>query len=216
MKRILVEACVEGIEASLAAERAGADRLELCAGLVEDGTTPSAGTLAAVRARVKIPIVAMVRPRGGSFVYTSAEVEVMERDIAAARAAGANGVALGILGADGRVDEDVLRSLVRQASPMQVTFHRAFDAAADLPGALDALIAAGTHRVLTSGGAPSALEGAATLEALVRQGGDRITVVAGGRVDASAVARLTRAGVRELHVGNDRARLAAVIAAARG
>lgn len=216
MKRILVEACVEGIEASLAAERAGADRLELCAGLVEDGTTPSAGTLAAVRARVKIPIVAMVRPRGGSFVYTSAEVEVMERDIAAARAAGANGVALGILGADGRVDEDVLRSLVRQASPMQVTFHRAFDAAADLPRALDALIAAGVHRVLTSGGAPSVLDGAATLEALVRQAGDRITVVAGGRVDASAVARLTRAGVRELHVGNDRARLAAVIAAARG
>ena len=208
---MIVEACVEGVDAAVAAERAGADRIELCAGLIEDGTTPSAGTLTVVRARVAIPIVAMVRPRGGDFVYTSAELEVMERDVATAREAGAHGVALGVLTADGRVDQDALRSLLRAAAPMAVTFHRAFDAAADLPAALDTLIGAGVRRVLTSGGAASAREGRDTLAALVRQAGGRTAIVAGGRVDAAAARELGLVGVREVHVGNDPIRLGGVI-----
>lgn len=211
----LVEACVEGIDAAVAAERAGADRVELCAGLVEDGTTPSAGTIALAGARLTIPVVVMIRPRGGHFVYSSAELEVMERDIAAARSTAAAGIALGVLTRDGRVDADALRPLLRAAGPLPVTFHRAFDHAADLPAALDALIALGVRRVLTSGGAPSAREGRETLAALVRRSGDRIAVVAGGRVDAAAARELAAAGVRELHVGNDPARLASVIAVAR-
>ncbi|HEX8848403.1 MAG TPA: copper homeostasis protein CutC [Gemmatimonadaceae bacterium] len=214
--RVLVEACVEGIDAAVAAERAGADRIELCASLVEDGTTPSAGAMALAGSRLTIPVVMMIRPRGGDFVYSSPELEVMERDVAAARASGAAGIALGILTRDGRVDEDALRPLLRAAGPLPVTFHRAFDHAADLPAALEALIALGVRRVLTSGGAPSAREGLDTLAALVRRSGDRITVVAGGRVDAAAARELMAAGVRELHVGNDPARLASVIAVAGG
>ena len=213
--RPLVEACVEGIDAAVAAERAGADRVELCAGLVEDGTTPSAGTIALAGARLTIPVVVMVRPRGGDFVYSSAELEVMERDVTEARAGGAAGIALGVLTRAGRVDEDALRPLLRAAGPLPVTFHRAFDHAADLPAALDALMALGVRRVLTSGGAPSAREGRETLGALVRRSGDRIAIVAGGRVDAAAARDLVAAGVRELHVGNDPARLASVIEVAR-
>ncbi|NUO63503.1 MAG: copper homeostasis protein CutC [Gemmatimonadaceae bacterium] len=213
--RPLVEACVEGIEAAAAADRAGDDRLELCASLVEDGTTPSAGTLAVARSRVAIPIVAMVRPRGGGFVYSSAELEVMERDVAAAREAGAAGIATGALTEDGRVNEEALRALVRAAGSLPVTFHRAFDHVADPAAALETLITLGARRVLTSGGASSARAGIDTLAALGRQAGDRIAIVAGGHVDAAAARDLVAAGIRELHVGNDRARLASVIAVVR-
>lgn len=199
---VLVEACVDGVAAALAAERAGAGRLELCAGLVEGGTTPSAGMLAAVLARVAIPVVAMIRPRGGDFLYTSDELEVMERDVAVARSLGAHGVALGVLTEDGAVDGARLAALVRCAQPLPVTVHRAFDLAADPGAALEAAIAAGARRVLTSGGCRTAPEGVATIAALVAQAGGRITVMAGGGVGAAAVRSLVRdAGVHELHVG---------------
>ena len=198
----LLEACVDSVEGALAAERAGAGRLELCAGLVEGGTTPSVGMLEAVRARVSVPIVAMIRPRGGYFLYSEEELEVMTRDIAAMRAAGADGVALGALTGDGAVDVETLCTLVEVAAPLPVTFHRAFDLAADLDAALDALVACGVGRVLTSGGAPRAIRGAATIAALVQRAHDRIVVMAGGGIDAPDAAALVRqTGVRELHVG---------------
>lgn len=198
----LVEACVDSVPGALAAERAGAGRIELCAGLVEGGTTPSVGMLEAARARLSIPIVAMIRPRGGDFLYSDEELEVMTRDIASMRAAGADGVALGVLTRDGLVDADVLCTLVETAAPLPVTFHRAFDLAASLDAALDALVACGVARVLTSGGAPRAADGAAAIAALVQQANDRLVVMAGGGIAAPDAATLVRTtGVRELHVG---------------
>ena len=199
---VLVEACVDAVEGAVLAERAGARRLELCAALAEGGTTPSAGTIAAVKAHVGIPVVVMVRPRGGDFLYSGAELEVMERDVHAARALGADGIATGALTADGEVDAAALRALVAAAAPLPVTVHRAFDVAPDLDAALEAVIAAGARRVLTAGGAPTAGEGAAALARLVRQAAGRAAIMAGGGVDAASAAALVRdAGVRELHVG---------------
>lgn len=159
----------------------------------------------------------MIRPRAGDFVYSPGDVETMLHQVAAARAAGAAGVALGTLTRDGDVDRDALRALVRAAGPLPVTFHRAFDRARDHERALDALTGAGVARVLTSGGAATAREGLRTIAALVARGRGRIAVVAGGKVDAeSAVALVRDAGVRELHVGDDPARLRAVITAVSG
>jgi copper homeostasis protein len=199
---VLVEACVDGVDGAVLAERAGAHRLELCADLAEGGTTPSAGMIAAVKARVAIPVVVMVRPRGGDFLYSDDELEVMERDVVAARSLGADGVATGALTADGLLDAAALARLVRAAAPLPVTVHRAVDLVPDLGEALEQAVAAGARRMLTSGGAPSVREGRDAIAALVRQAGERIAIVAGGGVDGDSAAALVReAGVRELHVG---------------
>jgi copper homeostasis protein len=214
---IRVEGCVESIAGAVAAERAGAARIELCANLAEQGTTPELRTLEEARTRLAIPIVVMIRPRAGGFAYTSDELATMERDIARARAAGAAGVALGTLTPDGAVDLPVLRALLRAAGPLETVFHRAFDAIPDKEEALEALIDAGVTRVLTSGGAPTALEGLPAIAALVARARGRVAVMPGGEVDAPAATALVRqAGVRELHVGPDEPRLRAVVAAVSG
>ncbi|HEX2779399.1 MAG TPA: copper homeostasis protein CutC [Gemmatimonadaceae bacterium] len=214
---VLVEACVESARSALAAERVGAGRVELCANLAEDGTTPPRAELDAAGEQLSIPIVVMIRPRAGDFVYSPAEVDTMLHQVAAARAGGAAGVALGTLTTAGDVDEDALRALVRAAGPLPVTFHRAFDRVRDPERSLDTLIAAGVARVLTSGGAPSAREGLRTIAALVVRARRRIAIVAGGKVDAESAAALVRdAGIREVHVGDDPARLRAVVTAVSG
>ena len=211
---VLVEGCVESVAGAIASERAGARRIELCANLAADGTSPGDAVVAAALARLSVPVVVMVRPRAGDFHYSSAELEAMEREVAAGRRAGAAGVALGTLAADGTIDAAVLRALVRAAGPLDVVFHRAFDATPDTAAALDVLLDAGVRRVLTSGGASTAREGLATIAALVRQAAGRITVMPGGRVDAAAARELVReAGVKEVHVGNDPERVRAVVAA---
>jgi copper homeostasis protein len=201
MSSVLVEVCIDSVADAVAAERGGAGRVELCADLVRGGTTPSAGMIAAVRERVRIPVVVLVRPRPGDFLYSPDELSVMRRDIEAAKALGADGVALGVLQADGRVDVDAMRPLVALARPMSVTVHRAFDLAREAAEALDALLALGVDRLLTSGAAPTALDGIETIAALVRRAGDALAVMAGGRVGADDALRLAReAGVREVHV----------------
>jgi len=204
-RAVLVEACIDSVSSALAAERGGARRLELCAALSDGGTTPSAGMLTAVVAQSALPVVAIIRPRGGDFTYSRAEVDVMRRDIDAARRLGAHGVALGALRADGVLDEMVLRLLVSDAEGLQVSVHRAFDRTPDLIASLEALIALGVGRVLTSGGAATALEGSEQLAALVEAGHGRIDVMAGGGVRAAHVAELVRrSGVPELHVRGTR------------
>ena len=207
MSHVLVEACVDTVASAIAAERGGARRLELCDDLVEGGTTPSVGAIAIVRGRVSIPIFVIVRPRGGDFLYDADDVAVMLRDIAAARSAGADGVVIGALTTDGRSDTELTRRLLDAARPLAVTFHRAFDVVRDQVEALDALLALGVDRVLTSGGAPTALEGMSRLRRLVEHARDGITILAGGRVDASNASRIVaETGVRELHVrGSERA-----------
>ena len=198
---VLVEACVDTVASSRAAVRAGARRLELCAALTDGGTTPSAGTIAAVAAAVDVPVVVLVRPRGGSFVHDAAELDVMRRDIVHAIEAGAAGVSLGVLAPDGTIDADAMARCVEAARGRPVTCHRAFDATPDPFAALETLRTLGVARILTSGGAPSAWEGATTLAALVRAAGPTMTIIAGGGVRAGHVAALVRdAGVAEVHL----------------
>jgi copper homeostasis protein len=198
---ILVEACVDSVASSLAAERGGARRLELCDALFDGGTTASAGMIAACRAAVSIPIFVLIRPRGGSFVYSEAERDVMRRDVVIARELGANGVVIGGLNPDGRVDVALVKSLIEAAGGLPVTFHRAFDLAPDLESALETLVEAGVERVLTSGGAPTAAEGATALATLVRQARARIVLMAGGGIHEGNVREIvSRSNVAEVHV----------------
>jgi copper homeostasis protein len=204
-RHVLVEACVETVDGARAAETGGAGRIELCAGLIEGGTTPSAGAITQARERIAIPLFVIVRPRGGDFVYSDDDLAVMRRDIASAASAGADGVVIGALTSAGRVDSAIVRELVELARPMQVTFHRAFDVTRDFADSLEALVDAGVDRVLTSGGAATAVEGIATLASLVRQAGNRIVVMAGGRITESTAAQIVReTGVREIHVRGER------------
>ncbi len=202
---ILVEACVDSVQGAIAAEHAGAGRLELCANLVEGGTTPSGGMMRAVHRCVGIPVFAIVRPRGGDFLYDAADIEVMLRDIEFAKSCDIHGIVSGALNPNGTIDEDGTSALIEAAHPLPFTFHRAFDVTRDLDESLDALQALGVHRVLTSGGAATALEGSEMIARLVRRGGDRIVVMAGGGVrhdNAADVVKATK--VKEVHLRGSR------------
>jgi copper homeostasis protein len=198
---ILVEACVDSVASALAAERGGARRLELCDALFDGGTTPSAGMIAACKEAVSIPLFVMIRPRGGGFVYSDAERDVMRRDVVVARELGADGVVIGGLRPDGVIDLGLVRFLMDSARGLPVTFHRAFDLTPDLVASLASLAEAGVHRVLTAGGASTAADGVKTLAELVRKAGSRLTVMAGGGVREDNVRALVSvSGVREVHV----------------
>ena len=200
-KHIVLEACVDSVEAALAAQKGGADRVELCADLLEGGITPSGGTIQLACERLDIPVNVIVRPRGGDFCYSDVEYEVMKRNIELAQAAGANGVVIGVLNADGTVDVERTGALVELARPLSVTFHRAFDVSRDPYQALEALIELGIDRVLTSGQEPSVLEGLDLIVDLVRAAGDRIVVMPGGGITERNIQKIVAAsGVKEVHV----------------
>ena len=197
---MLVESCVDSLDAALASEAGGAARLELCANLDVGGTTPDPTLVAAVVAAVRIPVVAMVRPRGGDFVYDTDALSVMVRDIGRLRAAGAHGIVTGVLTTGGTINTALMHVLVRMAGPLPVTCHRAFDEVHDLDAALDTLIGLGVTRVLTSGGAATATEGTDALARLVQRSAGRVAILAGGTVRASNVRALVDAtGVAEVH-----------------
>jgi copper homeostasis protein len=196
----VVEAAVETLDSALAAERAGADRIELCDNLSDGGTTPGVGLIAAVTERTRLPVFVLIRPRAGNFVYSDEEFEQMIRDIEMTGTTGVAGIVTGALTSDGRVDIERTRTLVKTATGVPVTFHRAIDSAVDLPAALEELIEAGASRVLTSGGEATAEEGIDAIAALVDQARKRITIVAGGGVrEHNVVEVIARAGVREVH-----------------
>ena len=199
--RPLVEVAVDSVAAAVMAAALGADRLELCQDLEVGGTTPSLGLIGAVRERVSIPVAVMIRPRAGDFVYGPDEFRVMEADIRHAILAGANGVVVGPLTADGGIDQEGLKRLVGEAGPVPVAFHRAFDSVTRPLKALDVLIALKVARLLTSGGGVTAYEGRAAIGRLVERAGSELTVIAGGGVTAEHVAALLNAtGVREIHL----------------
>ena len=201
-RKCLLEISVEALESALAAERGGADRIELCRNLSVGGVTPDADLLRAVRAQVRIPIFSMVRPRAGDFVYSSAEFAGMKRSVVGAKEAGMDGVVLGVLTKEHRVDVKRTRELAELAKPLPVTYHRAFDEAADLHQALEEVIQSGAKRILTSGGAKSALEGAATLAELIEAAGKRIVIVPGAGISSVNIAELARrTRAREFHSG---------------
>ena len=196
----LIELCVEGIDGAITAADAGADRVELCASLLEGGLTPSLGTLHATLRAISIPVAIMVRPRGGDFLYSELEFSSMLDDVAAFRDAGAACVVFGCLTPDGRVDEDRTARLAERASPAESTFHRAFDMTADPEAALEALIACGVTRVLTSGQAPTAIEGLPLLKRLVKRAAERIIVMGCGALRPDSIGKVRKqAGLAELH-----------------
>ncbi len=198
----LLEICVETLEAALAAELGGADRIELCQELSVGGITPSAELMRAVRTNVDIPVFAMIRPRCGDFCYTAEEFKRMVQDLAMAKECGMNGAVLGILYGDRRVDVERTQALVELARPLPATFHRAFDETPDLREMLGEVITTGAERVLTSGGKPSAEQGADEIAALVEAAGDRIGVVCGGGINSANLKRVVQATrAREFHTG---------------
>jgi copper homeostasis protein len=199
---VLIEVCVDSVESAVAAERGGAGRVELSSALLEGGVTPSAGLIELARGRTSIGLHVMVRPRGGDFCYTQEEFETMKRDIVAAQKLGADGVALGILQPDGSVDTARTRQLVQLARPLDVTFHRAFDMASDFFRALEDICSTGANRILTSGGARTALRGADRIAHVVREARGRVVIMAGGGIDGgNAASIMEQTGVREVHAG---------------
>ena len=196
----LVEAAVETIEEALAAKRAGADRIELCANLGVGGTTPSAGLIASVVQQAVHPVFVMIRPRGGDFVYAADEIDAMIEHIDRARPLGIAGIVTGALRSDASVDVESMRRLMSPAAGLPVTFHRAFDVVVNRTEALEQVIDLGASRVLTSGGAATALDGAVAIAMLVDQAGERLSIVAGGKIrEQNARDVIARTGVREVH-----------------
>lgn len=195
------EVCAESAEAVRAAVAAGADRIELCASLAVGGVTPAPASItAAVAAAGALPVHVLIRPRPGDFAYSKPELATMLSSIAAARRAGAAGLVIGALTPDRQVDVPLCEILAAAARPASITFHRAFDETADPRAAFAQVLTLGVDRLLTSGGADTALAGADLIADLVRQSAGQLTVLAGGGVTAANAAQIVaRTGVTELH-----------------
>ena len=200
MSALRLEIAANALGSALAAQDGGADRVELCENLGEGGCTPSYGTLALARERLRIGLHVLVRPRAGDFLYAPHECDTMLRDIELCVRLGCDGVVIGALDADGGIDMALCRALVQAAAGLDVTFHRAFDAARDPMQALEHVIALGCRRVLTSGARAGAPEGTETIAACVAQADGRIEVMAGAGLTVTNVTALVqRTGVRDLH-----------------
>ncbi len=188
----LIEVCVEGIDGLAAAQAAGADRVELCASLLEGGLTPSLGVVRAALEIATIPFHVIIRPRGGDFLYSELEYKTMLEDVTACRELGVAGVVIGCLTADGRIDEARVAELTQAARPLAVTCHRAFDMTRDPVEAIEALVRCGIDRVLTSGQRNSATEGVDTLRRVHDAARGRIKIMACGELDAGNIADVVR------------------------
>ncbi len=190
---MIFEICVDSIAGVRAAKAAGADRVELCANLLEGGITPSRGAIRQARTIAGIGLNVIIRPRGGDFLFDDDEFAIMRADIETAKVEGADGVVIGLLMVAGSVDVKRTRELIAIARPLAVTFHRAFDMTPDPFEALEALVGLGVDRVLTSGHAGSVLEGLPLIGELVRRAGKRIIVMPGGGITARNVERIVAA-----------------------
>jgi len=195
-----LEICANSITSAINAEEGGADRIELCDNLWEGGTTPSLGTLEVVKSNIRIPVFVLVRPRGGDFVYTDLEFEVMKQDIVLSKKKKADGIVSGVLLPDGRVDIERTKELVKLSCPLPFTFHRAFDLTPDPMGALEDVIHTEAKRILTSGQQTSALEGVELLSELISKSEGRISILAGGGITIKNIDDLINLGVTEFHL----------------
>lgn len=185
-----LEICANSIHSALAAQNAGAQRVELCENLNEGGTTPSYGSILNTRKQLRIDLYVLIRPRGGDFLYTEEEFEIMKTDIEICKALKCEGVVLGILTKDGEVDVNRTQELVKLAFPMGVTFHRAFDRCKDPFKALESIIETGCERILTSGLKSSAIEATELLKQLVEKAGNRISIMPGAGINSSNILEL--------------------------
>jgi len=196
----VLEICVDVMASIDACESARVPRIELCAGLVEGGTTPSIGFLRQARARFSGKIMMMIRPRAGDFVVSEAERRVMIDDIRAGRDHGAEGIVFGCLRPDGTIDRETAAAIVAEAGGLDITFHRAFDVSRNLAESLETLISLGIPRVLTSGGQAGVEAGMDCLASLHRQAAGRLALMAGGGLTPSLVGPLWQVGIREFHL----------------
>lgn len=196
----VLEICVESVEHAVAAERGGAHRIELCSDLSSGGITPSAGLMQTARRYVRVPIHVLIRPRAGDFCYSDHELEIMRKDILAAKQFGMDGGVLGMLHESNRVDVERTKALVEFAHPLPVTFHRAFDASENLEASLEEVIQTGASRILTSGGQPRATDGLSTLTRLVQAARGRILLMPCGGINSENVVRIVRTTLaQEIH-----------------
>lgn len=194
------EICANSAESCVAAQAGGAHRVELCASMPEGGTTPSFGEIRLARKLIDIRLHVIIRPRGGDFLYTPLELDIMEEDIHMARQAGADGVVFGCLTPEGDLDMPAMRRLMKISEGMSVTFHRAFDYVRSPEQVLEHLIDLGVNRVLTSGQQPTAMQGASLLAELVRQAAGRIVIMPGCGVNEWNIAELAACtGASEFH-----------------
>ena len=194
------EICANSVASCKAAQEGGADRVELCSGIPEGGTTPSFGMIRKARESISIGLNVIIRPRGGDFLYSKDELEEMIYDIRTAKELGADGLVFGCLTKDGYVDKAAMSRLMKAAEGLPVTFHRAFDHSSDPIQALEDIIDLGCVRILTSGCRPTAMEGVGLLAELVKAAGDRIIIMPGCGVNEGNIADIARlSGAREFH-----------------
>jgi copper homeostasis protein len=199
-KPVILEICADSVESAVAAAAGGANRVELCANLLEGGTTPSAASLEIARHKLDLDLYVLIRPRGGDFLYSDLEFEIIKRDILFAKQAGANGIVSGVLLVNGRIDKQRTAELIALARPLPFTFHRAFDVAADPFEALEDLVMIGVDRLLTSGQSATAPEGASLIAQLIQKAAGRIIIMPGGGVHEQTVQTLRRqTGAVEFH-----------------
>lgn len=195
-----MEVCANSLESALAAQKGGAIRVELCDNLPEGGTTPSYAQIALAKKTLSIKVYPIIRPRGGDFLYSELEFNLMKTDIKTCKALNCDGVVIGILKADGSIDKERCAELIELANPMPVTFHRAFDMSYDLETSLEAIISLGCERILTSGGESSAINGAEMIAKLIKQAAGRIIIMPGAGINADNIAKLiTTTGASEFH-----------------
>jgi len=196
-----LEICVDSVESALIAQSAGADRVELCDNLIEGGTTPGYGSISSARRNLDIDLHVLIRPRGGDFIYSDLELDIMRRDIDICGELGVNGIVAGILRAEGTVDIDRTSRLIELAYPMTVTFHRAFDMCADPLQSLEDVISTGAKRLLTSGQSKRAKDGIKLIRQLVAEAGDRIIVMPGGGIDdTNILSIISETSAKEVHM----------------
>lgn len=200
MSSIKIEVCANSLESALNAQKGGVHRVELCSNLYEGGTTPSMGEISLARELLQIDLNVLIRPRGGDFLYSKNEIEIIKRDILFCKETGVDGVVIGFLKSDGSINKELTKEITELARPMLVTFHRAFDMCKNPEEALEELIEIGVDRVLTSGAQNKAIDGKSLLNKLVKQAGKRIIIMPGSGIRANNISEIIeKTGAREFH-----------------
>jgi len=196
-----LEICVDNLESAIAAQNAGATRVELCNCLADGGTTPGFGTISSARNNLDIGLHVIIRPRGGDFLYSDLEFEIMKRDIDTCGACGVDGIVIGMLKPDGNIDIQRTAKLIEIARPMSVTFHRAFDMCKDPFKGLEDVIKTGADRLLTSGQMNNANEGTELICQLILQAGKRMIIMPGSGINESNIVHIAKnTGAKEFHL----------------
>ena len=206
MMNFKLEVCVDSLESAINAQEGGAHRIELCNSLFEGGTTPSSGTIISVRNNLSIDLHVIIRPRGGDFLYTDPEYDIMRRDIEICGEYGVNGIVIGILMEDGEIDVERTAKLIDLAKPMTATFHRAFDMCADPLRGLQDVISTGASRLLTAGHTNSAFEGMELIRRLIKKSGKKIIVMPGSGINETNIQKIAgNTGAKEFHLSGKKA-----------